>query len=277
MSEKLTVLIPCKDERHNIRSCIESVMPIADEILVADSGSTDGTLEIVRQVCDCRVIQREYIHSGDFKNWAIPQATHPWVLIVDADERIGAELANEIRRTLTAGPRRDGYWIYRANHFMGHPIRYSGWNTDRCLRLFRRDLSRYVGDTDHAEISLNGGNVGRLQSRMQHFTYWTYDQMLRKFRRYTMLQAARWHAQGRRPSYARLLLSGPTRFLYAYVFRLGFLDGMAGLQVCAMTGYYSFMKQARLWELHRARPQPNSNARRASPTSADGEAIAVSS
>ena len=85
MAEKLTVIIPCKDEETNIRGCIHSARKVADEIIIADSGSTDRTLEIVQGV---RVIEREYVNSGDFKNWAIPQATHPWVFILDADERI---------------------------------------------------------------------------------------------------------------------------------------------------------------------------------------------
>src|SRR4026207_1074127 len=100
----LTVLIPCKDEIQHIRACIDSVRPIADEILIADSGSTDGTLEAVRRLGDCRVIEREYVNSADFKNWAIPQAAHEWVLVVDADERVTPELAGEIQRLLANDP-----------------------------------------------------------------------------------------------------------------------------------------------------------------------------
>jgi len=85
MNEQLTVIIPCKNERMNIRPCIESAKLVADEVLVSDSGSSDGTLDIIRDCGGCRVIKREYINSGNFKNWAIPQAAHPWVLIVDAD------------------------------------------------------------------------------------------------------------------------------------------------------------------------------------------------
>src|SRR5215210_5539061 len=106
---KLTVLIPCKDEIQHIRACIESVRPIADEILIADSGSTDGTLDVVRAQKDCRLIEREYINSADFKNWAIPHATSPWVLVVDADERVTPDLAGEIRRLLQDYPAYDGY------------------------------------------------------------------------------------------------------------------------------------------------------------------------
>ena len=166
----LTVLIPCKDERRNIRPCIEAVRPVADEILVADSGSTDGTLRIVRRIGGCRVIEREYIDSGNFKNWAIPQARHDWVLLVDADERVTPRLADEIRRVLAGEPQCDGYWIRRANHFMGHRIRFSGWQNDRVLRLFRRDLARYDDSGDHAEVAIASGKVGRLRRRLAHYT-----------------------------------------------------------------------------------------------------------
>ncbi len=254
--QKLTVIIPCKDERLNIRPCIESAWLVADEVLVADSGSTDGTLAIVQELGGCRVIEREYVHSGDFKNWAIPQATHSWVLILDADERITEELAAEIKGHLASGPTLDGYWVPRLNYFLGHPIRYSGWQRDRLMRFFHRDRGRYVGDTDHAEVAIDTGRVGKLKSKLTHYTYWTYDQYFRKFERYTKWQAKVWHEQGRRPSILKLLATGPLRFLRGYFIQLGFLDGLAGLQLCVLHGFYSYMKQARLWELHYGIAQP---------------------
>src|SRR5262245_425564 len=116
MASKLTVIIPCKNERENIRACVARALLVAADVLVADSGSTDGTLEIARGL-GCRIIEREYVTSGDFKNWAIPQATYEWVFILDADERITPQLADEIRATLSE-PKNDGYWVYRLNHFM---------------------------------------------------------------------------------------------------------------------------------------------------------------
>jgi len=256
-SQELTVLIPCKDERRNMRACIESVRSIADEILIADSGSTDGTLQIIAQLGGCRLIEREYVHSGDFKNWAIPQASCPWILILDADERVPPSLADEIRRVLNSEPRHDGYWIARQNYFLGHKIRFSGWQTDKVLRLFRRDRGRYVGETDHAEIAISSGRVGRLTSRLEHYAFRSYDQYFQKFSRYTSYQAEVWYRQGRRPSAIRLLATGTLRFLQTYIVRRGFLDGLAGLQVCMLTGFSSFMKQARLWELWCRLPQPD--------------------
>lgn len=253
---KLTVIIPCKNERRNIRPCIESIRAVADEILVADSGSTDGTIEIAHGL-GCRIIEREYVHSGDFKNWAIPQATHEWVLILDADERATPALLDEIRGILADPARQDGYWLFRNNYFMGHLIRHSGWQNESVLRLFHRDRGRYVGDTDHAEVQITTGRVGKLKQRVDHYTYWTYDHYFAKFHRYTQWQAEVWREQGKRPSVSALLLRGPLRFFRAYVLQLGFLDGLPGFQLCMLTGFYSFMKQARLWEQWYAKPQPD--------------------
>ena len=271
MPNKLSIIIPCKNERENIGACIATAQQVADEVLVADSGSTDGTLEFARRL-GCRIIEREYRTSGDFKNWAIPQAASEWVFILDADERITEKLAEEIRRTLI-DPKHDGYWVYRLNHFMGHPIRFGPWQNDRCLRLFRRDLGRYVGPTDHAEVKLKAregdsplllrrlrkrgqspnGSVGRLRERLTHYTCTSYSQYLPKLSRYAEVQARIWQEQGRAASLRQLLLRFPLRFLQGYVLRLGFLDGLAGLQVCVLVAYLSWLKQAYLWQLQTGR------------------------
>jgi glycosyltransferase involved in cell wall biosynthesis len=262
MRPKLTVIIPCKDERRNIRPCIESIQPIADEILIADSGSTDGTLDIVRGIGGCRIIEREYINSGDFKNWAIPQAVHPWVLIVDADERVSGELANEIKQVLT-NPQHDGYFIFRRNFFFGHEIKHCGWNHDSVLRLFRRDEGRYNGAGDHAEVEIQGDRVGRLAARFDHYTYWSMEVYLRKLDRYTGLAAESWKKNHRRATFFGLLLRAPARFLYLYLVRLGFLDGIPGLVLCWLTAFYSFTKAAKLWALNEGLRQPDPEVARA--------------
>jgi FkbM family methyltransferase len=251
MSSRLTVIIPCKNESEHLRACIQSAQAVADEVLVADSGSTDGSKEIALDL-GCRIIEREYRTSGDFKNWAIPQAAHDWVLILDADERITPALANEIRVTL-ANPHHDGYWIYRLNYFLGHPIRYGFWKNDRCLRLFRRDLGRYIGPTDHAEVELTRGTVGALRQCMTHYSCASYDQYLPKLSRYADVQSRVWHAKRRRSSWAQLLFRFPLRFIQGYILRLGFLDGLAGLQVCLLVAYLSYLKHAYLWQLQNTR------------------------
>jgi glycosyltransferase involved in cell wall biosynthesis len=245
----LTVLIPCKNERLNIKDCIESVRGIADEILVADSGSTDGTLDIVRSLGGCRIIEREYVNSANFKNWAIPQAQHEWVLVVDADERVSPELASEIRSVMSA-PAHDAYRMRRDNFFLGHPIRYCDWNTPQLSRLFRRDLGRYQERRVHADVEIAGGNVGDLQGKLLHYTAWDLADFVAKQNRYSTWSAEDLHDRGKKHGLLLSLLRFPIRFFYLYVLRLGFLDGMAGLVVCSIMAHYAFLKSAKLWALH---------------------------
>jgi glycosyltransferase involved in cell wall biosynthesis len=241
----LTVIIPTLNEEANIRACLESVK-WADEIFVVDSYSTDRTVEIARGYTS-RIVQHEYVNSAAQKNWAIPQAAHQWVLIVDADERVTPALRDEILRLLASNPSCDGYSIYRQNHFMGKPIRFCGWQRDRVLRLFKRDLGRYEEKEVHANVVVNG-RTGVLRNKLLHYTFTSFEQYMRKFDRYTTWAAGdrgshtprvRWHHVALRPAF---------RFFRQYVLQLGFLDGLTGLIICMLAAYSVFLKYAKLWE-----------------------------
>jgi glycosyltransferase involved in cell wall biosynthesis len=279
MTQLLTVLIPCKNELANIAPCIESVRGLADEILVADSGSTDGTLEYVLLRGDCRVIERDYRTAGDFKNWAIPQARHAWVLIVEADERVTPELAMEIREALSAKPAAQGFWISRLNHLLGRPIRHTDWGRDRVLRLFRRDLCKYIGPGDHQIAQVAGEDKSfdapLLRAPLLHFTMWSWTQYLTKLNRYARVQAEQWHAAGKRPSAWKMLTRPPMRFLRDFVLHRGFLEGAAGLQLSWASAFYTFMKQAHLWELCHGRSQQDVESRALASIAAGDQWIAA--
>ena len=247
MPSRLSVLIPCKNERNNLGPCIASARAAADEILVADSGSTDGTLELAHELAD-RVIQRDYVHSGDFKNWAIPQAKFPWVLILDADERLTPELSQEIRDVLQSGTTRHAFWLRRRNVFCGHTINHGDWSGDRVIRLLRRDRCRYRCHTDHAEIDVAGQRVGSLSGRLIHYTAWDLKAYLTKMTRYAEQQAELWQGQGKQPQVIHIVLNAPLRFLRGYIWRGGFLDGRVGFLIAALTAYYSFLKQLFFWQ-----------------------------
>lgn len=245
---RLSVLIPCKDERHNIRACIESARPIADEILIADSGSRDGTLDIVRQVGGCRVIEREYINSANFKNWAIPQAKHEWVMVVDADERVTPELAAEIKQLLQTEPAHDGYWLRRDFYFLGHLIKHGSWESSRLIRLFRREC-RYANVRVHSDVVIPSGRIGTLKGRLQHFSANDLSHFIERQHRYSTWSALDSYERGKKISLLKMLTHGPLAFLQQYLFRGVFLDGIPGLAVCGLHGYYTFLKDLKIWAL----------------------------
>jgi glycosyltransferase involved in cell wall biosynthesis len=264
MTNTLTVLIPCKNERRNIRPCVESVEDLAQEILVADSGSTDGTLDLVRSIKGCRVIEREYVNSANFKNWAIPQASGEWILLLDADERLTPSLVQEIRSVLNATSESiDGYSIARLNHYLGHRIKRCGWDTDRVIRLFRRNVSRYAERWVHAELTLDPTRVRTLREPMLHYTTWTTDQYVEKLNRYAYWSALNARGESKRSralGFISLMTVAPLRFIQLYFIRLGFLDGVPGFQVCMFAAFYSFLKKAKIWEQSYAMEQPDPEA-----------------
>jgi glycosyltransferase involved in cell wall biosynthesis len=251
MREKLTVLIPCKNEAHNIAECIASVRDVADEILIADSLSTDDTLEIVRQAGGYRVIEREFVGYADFKNWAIPQAAHPWVLIVDADERLTPELHADIKRVLsTPAENIDAYAMPRRNFFIGQEIKHSTWGAHDVVRMLRRDVVRYKNVRVHESLEVPAERVQRLAGSMLHYSFTSYGQYLTKCNHYAELLARESYDRGRRAHWFGLVVAPWLKFFQAYVLQRGFLDGKAGFQVAMLSAIWGpYLKYARLWEL----------------------------
>lgn len=250
MATPITVLIPCKDELLNIEACIASVQGVADEILVADSGSTDGTLELLRRRSDVRVIEREYRCWSDFNNWAIPQASHEWVLLVDADERVSPELAAEIRRikeTELASTSFDAFSMVRRNYFHAQPVRSWGRHTDRVKRLFRRTC-RWAKRRTHSTLEISDSKTVFLKTAFDHHTFRTIKHFLDKQQRYGQWNAEELWDRGQRATAWHLIGRPVVRFLRDYLLRGGFLDGKVGLIVAGTAAYAVFVKFSTLWE-----------------------------
>ena len=243
----LTVIVPTFNEESTLRDCLESVR-FADEILVVDSFSSDATVAIARDF-GARVLQHEYVYSAKQKNWSIPQATHEWVLLVDSDERVTPELREEILALLAAGPRHDGYWILRANHFLGRRIKRCGWGTDKVIRLFRRDVARYQDREVHAEIDLPGP-LPVLRHPLEHRSFRSFGQYWRKLQIYSEWGAAQLYKEGRKAGALQIFGRPVTRFFKMYVLRLGCLEGLHGLVLSMLGAFTVYLKYARLWEMH---------------------------
>lgn len=248
MSNKvpLSVLVTTYNEEEMLPACLGSV-GWADEILVIDSGSTDRTVEIAAQH-GARTLQHPYESPARQKNWGIPQARHPWVLILDADEVVTPELASEIELLVRRGPTADGHWIRRENVFMGRMMRHGGWESDTVIRLVQRDRARYEDKLVHEEIDLPGP-LPTLRAPLRHHTFRSFAQYWPKVERYAAHGAQDAFARGRRASALTVWSHAVGRFLRMYLLRAGFLDGGHGLVLALFSTFTTYLKYARLWEL----------------------------
>lgn len=251
MRPALTAIVTTFNEEGNIRACLES-LGFADEILLVDSFSTDRTLAVARAVpgLGVKIVQHEYFGSAAQKNWAMDQVATPWILIVDADERVTEPLAREIQALLETGPPAKHYSIRRRNYFLGRLIRHSGWSTDKVVRLFERGSARYPNRRVHADLATHGPTP-TLSEPMLHETYRSLDQALEKLHRYAVWAAADAYRAGRSPGLAELVFRPLWRFVRMYVVQAGFLDGRHGLVLCGLQAYGVFLKWARVWEWER--------------------------
>lgn len=246
---KLTAIIPTGNEIHNIEAVIASV-DFADEILVVDSLSTDGTYEKAQELAT-KVVRREYEYSASQKNWIIPQAKYEWILLVDADERVTPELKEEILQILSQPNHKHvAYWIGRMNHFMGKRVHYSGWRNDSVIRLFKRDACKYEDKQVHAEIIANG-SVGRLKNKLYHNTYTTFDKYLEKMNRYAWWQARDYDKKTGILTPYHFVIKPFWGFFKHYIIQSGFRDGVVGYVIGCVQSYVIFMRYVKLWLLRK--------------------------
>jgi glycosyltransferase involved in cell wall biosynthesis len=243
----LTVAVITQDAARALGPCLESV-GFAGEILVVDSGSSDGTLELAARH-GARIEHREWMGFGRQKAHAVSIAKHDWVLCLDSDERVSEELARSIREAMAA-PRYNAYRMPRRNRFMGRWLAHGEGYPDWSLRLFHRAHASWSSDEVH-EAVLTTADVGRLQGELLHDSAEDVATYLGKQNRYTTLQAKTLFAQGVRASYWRLIASPLVRFLKFYVMRLGFLDGGAGFAHVVIGCNNTFHKYLKLIELEK--------------------------
>jgi len=243
----ITAIIPTRNEAHNIIEAIKSVN-FADEIMIVDSFSTDNTITLAKQLAH-KVIQREYENSASQKNWAIPQAKYPWIFLLDADERITPGLRDEIIETVNKNENISGFWIKRQNYFMGKEVRFSGWQGDKVIRLFKRDECKYENKHVHAEI-ISDGNISILKNKLLHNTYISKEAYQKKLERYAKWQAKDYDKKIIKITPFHTFLKPMIRFLKHYFLQLGILDGYVGFiissyQAKAVAMRYKYLQEYR--------------------------------
>ncbi len=247
----LAVCVVTLDEEDRIADCLDSVA-WADEILVVDSGSADRTAAIARER-GARVIVRDWPGYAAQKNFAQQQVATDWVLSIDADERVTAELAEQIRGLLAAAPEGlAGASVPRRTWYLGRWIRHGGWYPDRKVRLVRRGRGRWEGEDVHEKLVADGA-IRALGGDLLHYTYRDIADHLRTIDRFTTAAARGMAARGSRGAGFGMFANPPLKFLKMYLLKAGFLDGLPGFVVAVLGSYYVFLKYAKLWELQRAR------------------------
>lgn len=248
--QPISVAVITRNEANNLARCLQSVA-WADEIVVVDSGSTDKTVEIARRHA-AKVHVEAWRGFAAQKNVAISLTSNLWVLSLDADEWLGDDGAEEVRRVLER-PEAEAYAFNRLNAFSGSFVGRI-WSPDWHVRLFRKDRGRFDGGHVHESFRVDAGaRVERLDSRLYHLTYRTIREHLERMNRYTDLNARTLRERGKRFSVARMVFSPWVTFVKLYVLRGGFLDGMRGIVVATGSAYSVFVKYAKLWELTRGR------------------------
>lgn len=242
----LSVVILAKNESGRIRDCMQSVA-WADEVLVVDDNSTDDTAPMAESL-GARVVRRTMDLEGRHRNWAYQQARHPWVLSVDADERVTPELAQEIQVLLAGEPPHAAYAMPRRNFIGSYWVRYGGWYPSAQLKLFRKERFRYEEAEVHPKSFLDG-SVGTLRHDLLHYSYRDFGDFLDKLNRQTTLEASKWVRDGRAMPLGKSLWRAVDRCWRSYVGKQGFRDGYVGLMVAVMAGLYQLLSYAKYREL----------------------------
>jgi glycosyltransferase involved in cell wall biosynthesis len=249
---KLTVTIITLNEAAHIAAALDSAS-FADEILVVDSGSSDGTADIARAK-GVRVLTREWTGYVEQKNFAAEQASHDWIFSLDADERIPPPLAEEIRGILAADPPHHGYRVPRVTFHLGRWIRTTDFYPDYQTRLYDRRHARWRGRYVHESVSVDGPS-GQLKNDLQHYSFADLRDQIKRINHYSTLSAKQMYEAGRRTGPVEILVHPPAAFLRNYILRRGFLDGTAGLTISLVNAWSVGLKFMKLWELQRATTQ----------------------
>lgn len=235
----LSVVILTKNEEKNIRDCLESIEGWADEIIIVDDESTDRTVDIASEYTD-RIIIKKMDIEGRHRNFAYSQAKSPWILSLDADERVTEGLKKEIKEAISHHTEYNGFTIPRKNYIGDYWVKYGGWYPSPQLKLFRRDKFKYEEVGVHPRAFMDDP-CGHLKSDIIHYSYRDIADFLQKMNNQTSREAEKWFKQGKPMRLGRFIYRSLDRFLRSYIGRRGYKDGFIGFVVAYFAGLYQFI------------------------------------
>jgi len=243
---KISAIIPTLNEEIHIADAIKSVS-FADEIIVIDSFSADKTIEIAEKL-NVKIIKRKFDDFSSQKNYAIKQATHNWIYILDADERVTPEVKKEIIEAVKNPKDFVGFYLRRTFYFGDRKVNYSGFQRDKVIRLFLKEHCKYSGLV-HEKIIANG-KIGYFKNKIDHFSYRNYDHYISKLNHYAAIRAEELHHKGKKVNIYHVMIKPGARFFIHYFIRLGFIDGFTGFLVAKTQAYGVLTRYIKLWLLN---------------------------
>lgn len=251
---KISALLIVYNEREHLPKVIDSV-GFADEIIVVDSYSDDGTVEYLQNDPRVKLIQHPFDNFAEQRNFALKQAKYPWVLFIDADERIPSPLQEEIKKTVNSENPKAAYYFRRQFLFEGKPLRFSGYQTDKNHRLFQKDKAKYCPEHLVHEILNVKGESGILKNKMLHYSYENYEDYKEKMLAYGRLRAVELSQKNLQPGFFHFYIKPAYKFFSHFVIRLGFFDGKNGFCVSYLNALSVAERYRELIRLERLSPK----------------------
>lgn len=237
----LSVVIITLNEERNIRRCLDSVKDIADEIIVVDTFSTDMTKEI-SIAAGAKVIDKSWNGYGDAKNTGATKAANNFILILDADEALSAELRKSISEVKASGLR-GAYTFNRLTNYCGKWIHHCGWYPDRKTRIYSRQDAEWNNQAVHEKLVFkNNVPLTFLKGDLEHYSFYTIEEHKAKAKKYAELGAKKLLQKSKLSLFLKMIFNPPVRFLRTYIFQLGFMDGYYGWKICSIMMREVFLK-----------------------------------
>lgn len=243
---KLSAIVICKDEEVNIKRCLDSLSWIP-EVVVVDSHSKDQTPQIAKSYDNVKFIDSDWLGYSKTKTLAISHTTNDWILWLDADEEVTAELKEEIIKTLN-DLSFSAYSIHRLNWFMGNVVNYSGWGKDWVFRFFNKNKCKFDDKNVHESLIIEG-ETSKLKGRLNHYTYKNFNDYITKFHKYNELSAYDKAPKTTKVNGYHLFIKPIFRFFRHYILQLGFLDGKVGLILSSMSGISIFFRYVKIYRI----------------------------
>lgn len=247
---KLSVVIITLNEEKNIARCLESVKGIADEVVVVDSLSTDGTKAICESY-QVRFIEQKFLGYVEQKNFALHIASFDYVLSLDADEALSSELREEIKK-IKMNFQGAGYCFNRLTDYNGHWVRYCGWYPDTKLRIVKKEVAHWVGNNPHDALEVQG-IVTHLKGDLLHYSYNSISSHVLQTNKFSTIEAQALFDKGKRVGIVKLVTRPLYQFFKDYILKRGFLDGRYGFVICTLNSLYVLLKYAKMIDLQKSK------------------------